>query len=76
MTTMNKRRYNYRLTDYSTGKSIVIPDELGRECKDLGIRAEEIIRHYNEYNSLGMKVTYGDGALKAIYLKKLGATKR
>lgn len=67
---MNKRRYDYRIMDLSTGKSVKIPSDLGQECKRLGVTSTEIINNYNEYNSLGMKVTYADGALKAIYMKK------
>jgi len=67
---MNRRRYDYRIVDLTTGKSIKIPNDLGQECKRLGITSTEIINNYNEYNSLGMRVTFADGALKAIYMKK------
>lgn len=68
--TMVARRYNFQLTDYQTGKSIKLPEDLGRECKNFNITVKEILDNYNDYQSVGMRVTYADGALKAIWNKK------
>lgn len=67
---MVARRYNFQLTDYKTGKSIKLPEKTGRECKELGIGASEVLENYNEYLSVGMTVTYYDGAIKAILNKR------
>jgi len=41
------------------------------ECMRLGVKSDDILKHYNEYMSMGMRgITYNDGALKAIYEKK------
>lgn len=67
---MTNRRYNYVLTDSRTGKSIKLPEKTGRECKELGIGAGEVLDNYKEYLSVGMTVTYYDGAIKAILNKR------
>jgi hypothetical protein len=67
---VQKKRYNYKLTDAVTRRTIMIPEDLGKECKRLNISVQEILNNYNEYNSLGMRATYGDGAQLAIYLRK------
>ncbi len=69
------RRYNYKLLDKDTGKTIMIPRDLGLECKKYSITVREILNNYNEYNSLGMRATYGDAAQLAIYLRKKGSVK-
>lgn len=66
---MVTRRYNFQLRDY-TGKTIKLPEEIGRECKQFNITVKEIMENYNDYQSVGMTVTYADGALKAIWNKK------
>ena len=55
----------------STGRTIKVTKDLRMECMRLGVKSDDILKHYNEYMSMGMRgITYNDGALKAIYEKK------
>lgn len=63
-------KYTYWVKDRNGQRAFKLPEHIGKECNHLGITAEEITRRYNEYASLGMRVTYADGALKAIFNKK------
>jgi hypothetical protein len=62
------RKYTYEL--YSTGGHIRVPKDVGIECKRLGINGDDILAEYRKFTQVGMKVTYLDGAMQAIYKRK------